>query len=330
MRRIHIPRAWGEAAETILAERPPTILVLGGGDVGKSTFCRFLISELIKAGQRVAFVDADVGQKDLGPPATVTLGYPDGPETLETAAPAGFYFVGSTGPSGRFLPLVVGTARLVSTADASFVVVATTGFIEGAGRVLKAYKIEALRPDLIVAIERRCELEAILAPFRHGRIMRIRPSRKARPKDRWDRDMARERAFGAYFEKASRLELDLDYVAVQRVLLFTGAPVTIEGALYAEQTAEGLIAVSEGLQAQGNISKCLRPGFEQSLLCGVADERNECLGLAILEAIDFERRRLALLTPVAADAIRALQLGDLYVAPDGREVGRVGLDDLPR
>ena len=330
MRRVHIPRAWRDAAETVFAEKPRVTLVLGGRDVGKSTFCRFLIDELAKAGQPVAFVDADVGQKDLGPPATVTLGYLEGAEALKTAAPAGFYFVGSTGPSGRLLPLVVGAARLVSAADAPFVIVATTGFIEGAGRVLKAYKIEALRPDMIVAIERRRDLEAILTPYRHIRTIRIRPSRKARPKDDWDRYMARERAFATYFEKAQRRELDLDQVAVQRSLLFTGAPVEIEGALYAEQTAEGLIAVSETLLSQPKISRWLRPGFERNLLCGVADERYQCLGLAILEAIDFERRTLTVLTPVAEETIRALQFGDLYIAPDGRELGRVGLDDLPR
>lgn len=225
---------------------------------------------------------------------------------------------------------MVGTARLVSAADAPFVIVATTGFIEGAGRVLKVYKIEALRPDMIVAIERRRDLDAILSPYRHIGSIRIRPSRKARPKERRDRDMAREYAFATYFEKATRLELHLDQVAVQRSLLFTGAPVTFEGALYAEQTAEGLIAVSETLLAQPGISRLLRPGFERSLLCGVADERNECLGIAILEAIDFKRRTLTLFTPVAAGTIRALQFGDLYIAPDGRELGQVGRDDLPR
>ena len=91
-----------------------------------------------------------------------------------------------------------------------------------------------------------------------------------------------------------------------------------------------MIAVSETLLGQPEISGFLRPGFERNLLCGVADERNECLGLAILEAIDFKRRTLTFFTPVAAETIRALQFGDLYIAPDGRELGRVGLDDLPR
>ena len=53
----------------------------------------------------VAFVDADIGQSNLGPPAAVTLGYPISPVDLSAVPPVAYYFVGSTGPIGRFLPL---------------------------------------------------------------------------------------------------------------------------------------------------------------------------------------------------------------------------------
>jgi polynucleotide 5'-hydroxyl-kinase GRC3/NOL9 len=154
MRRLHAPEAWRQTAATILQQRPRTILVLGGGDAGESSYCRFLVAQLLGAGERLAIVDADVGQKIVGPPATVTLGYAEGTAEQWTAAEA-FYFVGSTGPVGRMLPLVVGTAQLVNAADAAFVIVDTTGYIEASGRVLKGYKIDAVRPDLIVAIQKR-------------------------------------------------------------------------------------------------------------------------------------------------------------------------------
>ena len=73
MTRLHVPQAWRETAATILRDRPRVILVLGGGDAGKSSFCRFLLAELLAAGHRVAVVDSDLGQKDIGPPATVTV-----------------------------------------------------------------------------------------------------------------------------------------------------------------------------------------------------------------------------------------------------------------
>jgi polynucleotide 5'-hydroxyl-kinase GRC3/NOL9 len=328
MAGLHVPAAWRQSAATILAERPRVILVIGGTDAGKTSYCRFLAGELLAAGHRVAIVDADVGQKDVGPPATVTLGYVTGTADRWAGTAESFYFVGSTSPVGRMLPLVIGTARLVSAADAAFVIVDTTGYVEGAGRVLKGYKIEAVRPDLIVAVERHDVLEPILRAHRTCRTIRIRPSRKARPRDRWERDRARERAFAAYFEAARPLETGLDEIVFQRSLLFTGDPLAVAGALYAERTAEGVVAVAETLPAGTEIAKWLKPGFERNLLCGVADAGNGGVGLALLERIDFDRRTVSLVSPVPAEKLRVLQLGDLYVGRDGRELGHVGREGL--
>lgn len=323
MTNLHVPREWREHAATILETRPRVILVLGGTDTGKSSYCRFLATELLAAGHRVAIVDADLGQKDVGPPATVALGYVAGTAERWSAVPEAFYFVGSTSPVGRMLPLVIGTARLVGAADAAFVIVDTSGYIEGAGRVLKGYKIDAVRPDLIIAIETGRELESILRSHATYRTMRIHPSQKARPTDRLERELMRRKAFAAYFNEARRLELGLDDVVFQRSLLFTGEPMRVAGALYAERTAEGVVAVAEGPLAGADIAKRLRPGFERGLVCGVTDEHDRGVGLAVLESIDFEQRRVSLMSPVPAEKLRVLQFGDLYVGLDGREVGRV-------
>jgi polynucleotide 5'-hydroxyl-kinase GRC3/NOL9 len=328
MTHLHAPEAWRQTAATILQQRPRTILVLGGGDAGKTSYCRFLIAQLLGAGERPAIVDADVGQKIVGPPATVTLGYAEGTVEQWTAPAAAFYFVGSTGPVGRMLPLVVGTAQLVTAADAAFVVVDTTGYVEGSGRVLKSYKIDAVQPDLIVAIQKRGELEAILRSHATYPTIRIRPSRKARPRDRWERDVARETAFTDYFGQAQRLEVKLDELIFQRSLLFTGEPVEIPGAIYAERTVEGVVAVSEEPISGAEIVKSIKPGFERNLLCGVADECNRGVGLALIESIDFSRRSVFLISPVPAGQVRVLQLGDLYIARDGRELGQLDREGL--
>jgi polynucleotide 5'-kinase involved in rRNA processing len=68
--------------------------------------------------------------------------------------------------------------------------------------MLKSYKIWAVRPDVIVAIGKRGELEAIQRPHRNCPTIRIRPSGKARPRDRWEMGLARERVFAAYFQDA--------------------------------------------------------------------------------------------------------------------------------
>jgi polynucleotide 5'-hydroxyl-kinase GRC3/NOL9 len=323
MTGLDVPEAWRQSAATILRERPRVILMLGGTDVGKSSYCRFLARELVATGQRVAIVDADIGQKNIGPPATVTRAYIAGTVEPWAMAPEAFYFVGSPNPMGRMLPLVIGTARLVSAADAPFVIIDTTGFVEGAGRVLKGYKIDAVRPDLIVAIEKHEELESILRPYRAYRMIRIRPSPKARPRGRWERDVAREKLFSAYFKEARRLELGFDDIIFQRSLLFSGEPTSLSGALYAERTAEGVVAVAKGPLAGVEVARWIKQDFERGLLCGVADEHDRGAGLAILERIDFGRRKLSLMSPVPPERLRVLQLGDLYLDLEGRELGRV-------
>src|SRR5512139_1849639 len=71
MTALDIPAAWARSADTILRNRWRTILVLGATDRGKSTYCAVLGARLSHARRRVALVDADVGQKDVGPPATI-------------------------------------------------------------------------------------------------------------------------------------------------------------------------------------------------------------------------------------------------------------------
>lgn len=311
--------------ERVFQERPRKILVLGGTDRGKSTLCRFLIRALVGEGHEVSLVDGDIGQKTIGPPAAVTAARFGGAATTGEIEPRGFYFVGSTGPSGRLLPLVVGTARLVQEADTPFVIVDTTGYIEGTGRVLKGYKIDAVRPDLIIGVERRGELDDILNAYRTYPSVRVRPSRRARPRDTWERDRARQRAFAAYFRDAQRIEVGFEQVTFQRVPLFVGSPVRMDGALYAEQTREGIVAIAE--EPLPAASKTLKPGFERGLLCGVADARNCGVGLAILDRFDFDRGTVSLMSPVT-DRLRVLQLGDLYLDQQGYELGRVRPEGL--
>jgi polynucleotide 5'-kinase involved in rRNA processing len=81
--------------------------------------------------------------------------------------------------------------------------------------------------------------------------------------------------------------------------------------------------VSDGLISDAEIVRSIKPGFERNLLCGVADQRNRGVGLALIESIDFNRRAIVLISPVSAGQVRVLQLGDLSIGRDGRELGQL-------
>jgi polynucleotide 5'-kinase involved in rRNA processing len=100
---------------------------------------------------------------------------------------------------GRFLPLVIGTAWLARETHSAFVVVDTIGLVHDSGRVLKNYKIEAVRPDVIVTIERHAELAPIRMANRQVPIVKIEPSRKAHGKDDYDKTEVRRRSYARHF-----------------------------------------------------------------------------------------------------------------------------------
>jgi len=143
--------------------------------------------------------------------------------------PAAYYFVGSTGPIGRFLPLVIGTATLAREARAAFVIIDTTGLVHESGRILKNYKIDAVRPDVVVALERRNELAPMRGANRHVPSIKIKPSRKAHGKDDYEKIEVRRQSYARHFFCAASLQLSLESVLFQRTLLFTGEPIEIGG-----------------------------------------------------------------------------------------------------
>jgi polynucleotide 5'-hydroxyl-kinase GRC3/NOL9 len=318
---VHIPPAWAHSAAIILQNRWRKTLVIGAADRGKSTYCNVLAQTLGAAGCKVAFVDADIGQKDLGPPATISLAYLDVTTGLSQARLAGLYFVGSVSPVRHFLPMIVGTRRLVDAARAPFVIIDTTGLVQGGGRLLTAFQIESLQPDIIVTVEKNGELGPIVKACRHYQVIRLHSSPQAVPKSREARRAAREQSFRAYFADAEEIILDLNRLVMQRCLLFNGKRYADPRFVYAEKTPEGIIGIAatpEANQAAG--LQVVPAGFEHNLLCGLADRHGEGLGLGIIKAIDLQSLTITLWTPVPFNKIRVLQLGELYLGRDGREL----------
>jgi polynucleotide 5'-hydroxyl-kinase GRC3/NOL9 len=324
---LDIPDAWQRSAARILSEGWHRILVVGATDRGKSSYCKFLVNALLQEGQKVSFVDADIGQKDVGPPATVTLADFDAPMDFAQAPSSRMYFVGHVSPFAHFLPLVVGTRQMVEAARIEFVVIDTAGLVQGRGRVLAGFQIESLHPDVLVCLEWDDELAPIRHAARHCNILRLRPSRFATRKSAESRRQVREEAFRAHFQGGDEIELKLDRVTVQRCSLFNGTPVADPRFIYAESFPDGLIAVAgEAPQEDLERVQVLPRNFADQLLCGVLDKGGNCIGLAIIGAINFSSRSLMLYTPIPKRQILIVQFGDMYLDQKGRELrlGRLG------
>ena len=146
-----------------------TVLFVGGLDAGKSTLARAVAAYALSLGRSVAYLDGDLGQKTVGPPGTVGLkriGSADDLTFERLATADALAFVGSTSPQGHLLPLVTGLARLhdrALTEGADLVVIDTSGLVSGIyGQLVKYHKVELLRPDLVVGLQRGEELAPVL------------------------------------------------------------------------------------------------------------------------------------------------------------------------
>ncbi len=195
---LHVPPAWDAAAQHIRRHALRRVLVVGERDAGKSTFCRFLADQAIRSSRSTALLDADVGQKIVGPPACVTM---DDPHGLSLA------FVGSTDPVLGWQRLVEGTRRLAQLTDADCLIVNTSGLLAGPGRSLKAAKIDALRPDLLIAVGEGRALEQIARAALDLLILCVPSSPEARRKTNGERRTARREAFRRYFSQSGLLKL---------------------------------------------------------------------------------------------------------------------------
>jgi polynucleotide 5'-hydroxyl-kinase GRC3/NOL9 len=194
------------------ARHAGTVVFLGGIDAGKSTLARATASFALRIGRRVAYLDADVAQKTVGPPATVGMKHIRAADdlTLDAMAEAdALGFVGSTSPQDHLVPLVGALQRLRERArseGAELVVVDTGGEISGIrGQLLTYYEMDMLEPDLVVGLQRGEELDPILGIL--DRFFGIETASAAihpdvRPMSAEDRMAQRERMMARYFGRA--------------------------------------------------------------------------------------------------------------------------------
>ncbi|MBI4737861.1 MAG: hypothetical protein HY766_17680 [candidate division NC10 bacterium] len=339
------------AAERVLGQ-PGVVVLLGASDSGKTTLGRILTDIWTAAGRTVGLVDGDIGQSSIGPPATVALAILSSHHPLPPSpCPHVLYFVGSTSPPGHFLPLILGTQSLVQTAiaqGAEIVLVDTTGLIRGAvAASLKWHKLQALRPQHVLALQREAELEPILRLVEGQsdlEIHRVPVSPKVVRRSHAARRAFREARFREYFASASRDDLEWKDLRFSRLWLNTGRRLGREELavlgvslqtmpLYAEAAGEEGLVFVRGAFSRATlyqvrnalqVSDVLLIDVEQlrGTLLGLHDGEGAFLALGILHNFDPEQETLRALTPLQDPArVRSVAFGSIRLDPSGRELG---------
>ncbi|RLI35841.1 hypothetical protein DRO53_00190 [Candidatus Bathyarchaeota archaeon] len=220
--RSTVPERWKAAAGEILekAEKEGLLTaVLGGVDVGKTTFTVYLSNRALASGLTVSVVDGDVGQSDLGPPCTVGSSQLSHPVfDLFFVKPERLVFVGSTTPSRVEENLVKGLRELCSfeRRRSKLVVMNTDGWISGGdAEGFKVRLVEAVEADVVVGLQSSQELESILSRL-EGKVevVRLPAAPLVRPRSRSERRGLRWQAYNKYLMGASILNLKVSRVKV--------------------------------------------------------------------------------------------------------------------
>lgn len=338
---------------------PGVVMTIGAVDTGKTTFCLQLANAAVEAGITTAVVDSDLGQSEIGAPGTVGMSMLESPvEALSDLKPKRLYFVGATTPAGHMLESAVGTKKLVDAAiglGAQMVVLDTTGLVQGTlGRKLKTYKTDLIRPDYLIGIEKRREIEHLLIPFtkiQNIKVQRVKASALVKRKPPAFREARRRLSFYSHFHDASGHIVRLEDIVCWNTWFSTGRPLKwqylkfIEDALkcrvlHAEITGTGLFIVSERPCA-GKGRAEIEQEFRTSninvvsgdifcnLLVGLADENGATLSVGLIQAIDFKQRFMFLLSPIkTVSPVRIVQFGSVRITKDGEQIGTIKQGEL--
>jgi polynucleotide 5'-hydroxyl-kinase GRC3/NOL9 len=344
-----VPASWDEAAKELLSlNKPATVIVIGGVDSGKTSFCTFLVNEAVKEKLSTSVIDADLGQSDVGPPSTVGFNFVTEPvKDLFEIDAKDAVFVGSTSPSRAINKVIEGLTCLkdsVLDAGADFLVINTDGWVEG--EEAAAYKVklaETVGSSAVVGMQRENELKPIFDLLHDVKVFIIDSPQLIQPRNREKRKLLRELSYKKYMKGAKIQSFSFSWVKVEGSILGSGGPLphkrleTLSNLLgarpvYSEETVDVLFVVLKKSKAAtekhvkdaeeyfGKRVKVIREGDEMGLLVGLKDEEDRFLGIGILHEVDYKRKTMKVYTPVSQKPY-TLCFGQIKLNKHFREIG---------
>ncbi|MEM3699325.1 MAG: Clp1/GlmU family protein [Candidatus Bathyarchaeia archaeon] len=335
-----IPQSWTEAYEQLLnfQSKPVVAMVLGTVDSGKTSFCTYLTNRLLQEKQKVAILDGDLGQSDIGPPCTVAYTFLTKPVTdLFNLEAKNAFFIGYTSPSLAINKVIEGVTSLkreILDGNPDFIVINTDGWIEGEDAVnYKVQLVKELNPHIIFCIQQKDELTPILNSLEGFQKIVVESPPTIKQRSREKRRSLRELGYIKYLKNAKVQTLPISWLKIEANEFF-GLGTSHENTRQAKKTYELLgmkplhfaelkdkvcmvIGVGRWIREE-NIKKLeeafgkkvvvFRKGEEEGLLLALYNNERKFLGIGILREIDYGRKTLKIFTPVS-EKISTVALG---------------------
>ncbi|HEY4675453.1 MAG TPA: Clp1/GlmU family protein, partial [Candidatus Bathyarchaeia archaeon] len=217
-----VPISWIESFEEIshFQNKPITVMVLGTVDSGKTSFCTYLANKLLPLKQKIAILDGDLGQSDIGPPCAVAYTFVTKPiaDLFDLKAKNAF-FIGVTSPSGAADKVIKGLAALrkeVVDANPDLLVINTDGWVQGEEAIkYKIQLVEELKPDIVFCIQQKDELEPIVNSLGQIRKVIVEFPQAVRQRSREKRRNLRELGYMKYLRNAKMQSYPLGWIKIE-------------------------------------------------------------------------------------------------------------------
>jgi polynucleotide 5'-hydroxyl-kinase GRC3/NOL9 len=290
-----ISSSWENASkEAVSHGKPVTVMVMGGVDSGKTSFCAYLANRALREELKVAVIDGDLGQSDIGPPSTVGFSHVTEPiKDLFEMEVESACFIGVTTPSlavSKVIEELIMLKDRVLETDVDFLIVNTDGWVEGEDAVeYKVQLAEKAAPDIVVGIQQADELTPILTVLKETmRIVAVDSPLAIRKRSREKRRILRELGYKKYLKNAKVRLFRLNHIKIKDVF------------------SEGLESLTE-------------EQVEEDLLVALQDAQLNFLGIGILYGIDFERGSVKIYTPVSEN-VSTILVGEVKLNKKGREL----------
>lgn len=345
-----IPASWSAALEELVEPRvkPFIIIVIGSVDAGKTSFCTFLTNKLLSKDHKVAILDGDLGQSDIGPPCTISYTPVTEPLTdLFNLRAKNAFFVGFTSPSKNVGKVTEGLSLLkkeISDMDLDFVILNTDGWVEGEEAVhYKSQLAKEINPNIVFCIQQKDELTTLLEALGEFRKVVIDLPPAIRHRSREKRRSLRELGYMKYLRNSKVRSIPLSWVKIQEDELIglktNRLDIKREREIYRLLGARPLhlaelwdricIVIDKGhwmdperIMKLEEIAKksvfVVRKGEEEGLLLALYDEKKKFLGIGTLREIDYKRKVIKIYTPVT-ERISTVAMGRVRLDENLRE-----------
>lgn len=290
----------------------PRVMIVGPGDVGKSTLCQLMLNYAVRMGRRPVFVDLDVGQGYIGIPGSMGALLIERPADIEEGfplqAPLVFHY-GHVSPSPNeklYNKISSAIAEITKQrfeqnkkAQVSGCIINTCGWVTGTGYRILVHAAEEFEVNVIVVLDQERTYNDLKKQFGNKvQIVHLPKSGGVVVRSQETRRSCRDDRVRAYFYgKKTNFYPHIFEVRFADIKIFKiGAPAVPDSCLplgmSPDQNETKLVAVQPGRDLKHCVlALSAAESLEEDLV------KTNIIGFVVVNEIDLDRQMMVVLSP---------------------------------